>query len=111
MTPKDVRQLVSELRYKPGSKFSYERTGGRVSTIRFEMPVEDAYGRSAMGGIRPEYLSIAEEWLDHMTRDELIRALFEMVRSAEAHESGEWFRLASGERPFDPHRAETAKLA
>lgn len=103
MTPGELGQILSEITYKPGWVIHYEPC---VKEVR---PYVQLYVSSE--GTIPEtpHGTPAEPWRSgkvylspHMCRQEVVGAVFGLIRAAEEHEMREWFRY-QGASIYNPH--------
>ena len=125
MTVREFVDLVAKVRYKPGWKLETDVSkpwAGRDSVmLLLTARVEDAYrdyghvgGPVSLRYLRHERRMVDEievqmrreiSFLDVESMDagKVVSFLRDFLRSAEEHESDEWF-VVDGVRPYDPHR-------
>lgn len=100
MTFQEVREILSQIRYKPQHELVYERHGEEILIVYWEFLRPDCYNPSEWGNGRSGPITI---YLPEIySKEQLVRMVFGMTMRLEEHEAREFF-LFNGDRPFDPH--------
>ncbi|MCC5780552.1 hypothetical protein H7H48_15935 [Nitratireductor sp. B36] len=103
MTPKELSEIVSSITYKPGWIVHLKADFGRPY-LQLEVTTEtdaslDSYLRD---GTRTPWKSGKRYLSPHMCRQEVVGAVFDLIKAAELHETHEWFRYR-GASIYNPH--------
>lgn len=105
MSPAEMFLLVKEITYKPGwtIELRSEGAGGRPYV---QIEVDERSGASldshARDGTRTPWKSAKRYLSPFMCRQEIVGAVFGLIKDAEEHEIREWFRYR-GASIFNPH--------
>lgn len=103
MTVSEMRDLVSAITYKPGWSIRFVREGARPYVQAFVGVESDSSLDSAARDGTREPWATGKRYLSwHMTRQEVVSAVFGLLKDAEEHETREWFRY-KGASIFNPH--------
>lgn len=103
MTPQDILAIISRVTYKPGWSILMGFDGTRPF-VQLEVDETsdaslDSYKRD---GTRTPWKSAKRYLSPHMCRQEVVGAVFGLIKDAELHEVHEWFRYR-GASIFNPH--------
>ncbi|UFS66922.1 hypothetical protein LO749_20730 [Paracoccus denitrificans] len=103
MTTAEMWEILREISYKPGWRFIFDTTGERPF-IQVAVGVEsdltlDPTGRTDE---RTPWRSGKRYLSPHMCRQEIVGAVFGLIKDAEMHEIHEWFRYR-GASIYNPH--------
>lgn len=99
----EIREIVSRVTYKPGWMVllgsDRDRTFVQVSVDERSDATLDPTGRSSE---RTPWKSSKRYLSPHMCRQEVVGAVFGLIKDAEEHELREWFRYR-GASIYNPH--------
>lgn len=100
-----LQAVVSRIKYRPGWVLSVtserDRSLYTAAEIRVDAKVMCAYDNSKTIPLRTSRM-IPLSHVDALPEEGLVRFCFDVLRSVEMHELGEFFQY-NGERPYDPH--------
>lgn len=103
MTRRALRQIVADVRVRPGWRVSVEKAFAQppeaILVLRGRVPDSDGSGRR----FHTEFVEFMPDLSDLSPRA-VLRRVLGLLDRAERHETREWLRYR-GARPFDPHRA------
>lgn len=109
MTPQDILAIISRVTYKPGWSILLGFDSGTAENssrpfVQLEVDETsdaslDSYKRD---GTRTPWKSAKRYLSPHMCRQEVVGAVFGLIKDAELHEVHEWFRYR-GASIFNPH--------
>lgn len=107
MTLAEMDELVAACSYKPGWHIRLLEDGGAYKARPYiQLSVDattdaslDSYKRD---GTRTPWQSGKRYLSPHMCRQEVVGAVFALIKDAEAHEMHEWFRYR-GASIYNPH--------
>lgn len=103
MTLTEMTQLVRDCTYKPGWSIWLHLEGDRPYLQLGVSSISDASLDSAKrDGTRTPWRSGKRYLSLHMCRQEVVGAVFALIRDAEEHEAREWFRYRD-RSIFNPH--------
>lgn len=100
MSIRELKSVLAKITYKPGWDIGFDDGDGMVLLYAQKSRSLNAYrGRKffQVGGI--------SSWVHprNLTATLVIKKIHRMIRVAESHEVGEWFKY-KGKRPFNPHK-------
>tara|TARA_R110000851_G_scaffold59347_2_gene137345 strand:- start:378 stop:749 length:372 start_codon:yes stop_codon:yes gene_type:complete len=93
--------IISDITYRPGFKFLVGEDGDRMY-VQMEVSVESEFSLSPFTHQREAWKSGKAFLSMHMCRQEIVGAVFGVIRSAEEHEMREWFKY-KGASIYNPH--------
>lgn len=103
MTPEAIEEIVSQISYKPGWTILTSREGDRVVLqVAVDATTEAALDAQLRDGTRVPWKSGKKHLSPHMCRQEIVGAVFGLIKDAESHEMREWFRYR-GAAIYNPH--------
>lgn len=108
----EMRTLVEACTYKPGWTIRFNSGEKFEGAMRYDRPyiqIEVSEEAEASmdstvrdGSVRIPWKSGKKYLSKHMCRQEIVGAVFGLIKDAEAHEVHEWFRYANASI-FNPH--------
>ncbi len=112
MTFDEMKKLVTACTYKPGWTICLERDAQGQPFIQLAVSEESdaSLDSAARNGVRTPWRSgkrILSAWMCHQ---EIVGAVFGLIKDAELHETHEWFRYR-GASIFNPHLDPDALVA
>lgn len=102
MTLMEMFKLVSACTYKPGWSVSLHGDPCALGDTRPYIQLTVADGVDSVTGKPCEWKSGTRYLSFHMCRQEVVGAVFGLIKDAEAHEMHEWFRF-KGASIYNPH--------
>ena len=103
-----MRQLVERCTYKPGWKIRFysNETSAKDTRPYIQIEVDETTDASIdsflRDGTRTPWKSGKRYLSEHMCRQEVVGAVFGLIKDAEIHEIHEWFRY-NGASIYNPH--------
>lgn len=99
----DIHKIVRQITYKPGWKILLEGLDDRPY-VQVEVTAESdaSLDSQKRDGTRTPWKSAKRYLSPHMCRQEIVGAVFGLIKDAEMHEVHEWFRY-KGASIFNPH--------
>jgi len=103
MTIDEMEALILDCEYKPGWVIGFSNEGDRPYIQLMITVLSDASLDSAKrDGTRTPWKSGKRYLSLHMCRQEIVGAVFGLIKDAEMHEIHEWFRF-EGASIYNPH--------
>jgi len=104
MTMSEIAALVHQCTYKPGWRILLQCDGGYndINGYRPYIQVEVEDGVDSVTGKPCRWKSGKRYLSQHMCRQEIVGAVFGLIKDAEMHEVHEWFRY-KGASIFNQH--------
>lgn len=95
----EVRELVNLINYKPGWTINVHMDNVRANSTYIQLGCE---GRDATTGEHAPWVSGKRYISPFSCKQEIVGAVFALIKDAETHEMHEWFRY-KGASIFNPH--------
>ncbi len=102
MTREEMQELVDQCSYKPGWTFILDDDGRPYLQVSVSVEAEASLDNAARDGSRVPWKSGKRYLSKHMCRQEVVGAVFALIKDAEMHEIHEWFRYR-GASIYNPH--------
>ncbi|TAJ97178.1 MAG: hypothetical protein EPO10_17720 [Reyranella sp.] len=96
MTSQEIKEIVSSITYKPDWAIKVGKDGDRLFLQATVAGEDSVTACPTVWKTGKRYLSL------HMSRQEVVGAVFGLIKDAEEHEMREWFRYR-GASIFNPH--------
>lgn len=101
MTEDEVREIVGNISYRPGFDILVNKDKDRLY-VQIAVSVESEMSLSPFTGLREAWKSGKIYLSPFMCRQEIVGAIFGLIKSSEEHEMREWFRY-KGASIYNPH--------
>jgi hypothetical protein len=98
----DMERIVSAISYKPGWKIEFVPTDRPYIQLHVSEESDAALDSAQRNGTRTPWRSAKRYLTLHMCNQEIVGAVFGLIKDAELHETHEWFRY-KGASIFNPH--------
>lgn len=99
----EIERILNAITYKPGWTLVFDVNGTRPF-VQLSVTVESdaTLDSAARDGTRTPWKSAKRFLSAHMCRQEIVGAVFGLIKDAEMHEVHEWFRYR-GASIYNPH--------
>lgn len=102
MTERELIELVMECSYKPGWWINVHTQGRPYIQLEVTTEAEASLDSHKRDGTRTPWKSGKRYLSKHMCRQEVVGAVFALIKDAEMHEIHEWFRYKNASI-YNPH--------
>ncbi len=103
LTNEEILSIISRITYKPGWSVLMGFDGDRpFIQVEVDETAEASLDSAKRDGSRTPWKSAKRYLSRHMCRQEVVGAVFGLLKDAELHEIHEWFRYR-GASIFNPH--------
>lgn len=102
MNFQEIKKIISEITYKKGWIISCNEDKGGRPYVQISVTEETESCISSVTGQKEPWSSGKSYLSPFMCRQEIVGAVFGLIRAAEEHEMREWFRY-KGASIFNPH--------
>lgn len=102
MTYEEMREIVRSITYKPGWAINFYQEPTEQRPYVQLYVTETVAARDSRTGHHVPWKSAKRYLSRHMCRQEIVGAVFGLIRDAEEHETREWFRYR-GASIYNPH--------